>query len=172
MVHLLPSRRAVALAFGGLLLAVLSACTNPPVARGDLLQQFDAALRQAQNGRGLSLTLVPDRVVTGQEVAIQVLAPQPGYLYLFQLGTDGQSINQIFPNALDPNNAIAAGETLLPRQGWRFSARGPAGVGYVLAVLAQIPQDQASMQAKLAYGHLDLMGPYQASLVTLTERAP
>ena len=165
-------RRRLALVLSGLLLVLQVACTSAPVARGDLLQQFDATLRQAQPANGLGVAVVPDQVSTGQQVAIQVKAPQPGYLYVFQLGTDGQSINLVFPNALDPQNNVATGETLLPRQGWRISARGPAGVGYVLAVLAQTPQDVPSLQAKLAYGHLDLSGTYQAAMVTLTERNP
>ena len=166
------TRRSAALGLGAACLGLqLAGCAAPTVARGDLLQQMDLVLRQAQASNGFGLAVVPDQVTIGQRVALQVRAPVGGYLYVIQLATDGQSLSLVFPNSQDGRNRIAAGETLLPREGWRFSARGPAGVGYVLAIVAHDMQDLTALQNELSMGRIRMRGAYQAAMAPMTERA-
>lgn len=68
-----------------------------------------------------------------------------GYLYVFVVGTDGTSVAQLFPNALDSNNRVPRGTDFsLPRQNWTMTAGGPPGVDRFLAIVSARPRDFAS----------------------------
>ena len=48
----------------------------------------------------------------------------------------------LFPNSLDQNNAVSAGQTLrLPRPTWMVKAGGPAGKNHLLAIVTESPRD-------------------------------
>ncbi len=65
-----------------------------------------------------------------------------GYIYLMMVGSDGKSFDMLFPNTIDRENAIQAGQALkLPRPSWEVKAGGPAGKNYLLAVVADTPRD-------------------------------
>ena len=54
------------------------------------------------------------------------------------LGFDGQTLTSLFPNALDTENTIGAGETLtLPRPNWTITAGGPPGSDTLLVLVAE-----------------------------------
>ncbi|MGU7775908.1 protein kinase domain-containing protein [Burkholderia sp. MR1-5-21] len=64
-----------------------------------------------------------------------------GYAYVFMVDPDGQYL-MLFPNALDKNNAIAAGQQLnLPRASWPMLAGAPAGPNRFLAIVSPLPRD-------------------------------
>ena len=90
--------------------------------------------------------------------------------YVYQLGTDGERIDLLFPNAVDGANFVAPGTTRLPRASWRLTARGPAGVGYVVAVLTERPQDGEAITQRLRAGRIAADGPYAAAMAMLRER--
>jgi len=169
------TRLALAGAAAGLL--ALAGCTatapTAPVAEAGLLQHLDTTLRRASPERRVALRLTPETVSTGQAITAQLLSGQDGYLYVFQLGTDGKALNMVFPNAIDGANFVAANAALvLPRPGWRMTARGPAGVGYLMAVVAAQPQDLMALTAQLQRGSFEITGPYGAALSPLREVAP
>ena len=63
-------------------------------------------------------------------------------MYLILLGSDAKSFYLLFPNELDRDNRIAAGETLrLPRPSWRVQSQGPAGHDLLLVVVAESERD-------------------------------
>ena len=66
---------------------------------------------------------------------------KPGYLYLLQVGSDGKTFNLLFPNKIDKDNYIAAGNHQFPRQNWRVRAGGPAGISHLLAIVTLTPKD-------------------------------
>lgn len=144
----------------------------PSTERSVLLQRMDGVLRQAQATGAVQLVARPDPVTTGQLVQLEVRTAQPGYLYLYQISTDGTSLSLAFPNAMDGANYLPAGQTALPRASWQLRARGPAGVGYLLAVLTPQPLDLMTLQAQLQAGQFLTPGAYSAALATLRETAP
>lgn len=75
-------------------------------------------------------------------VEFSLTSSHPGHVYLLMVGSDGKSFDMLFPNQLDSDNAIRAGETLrLPRPSWQVRAGGPAGKNYLLAIVADAPRD-------------------------------
>lgn len=65
-----------------------------------------------------------------------------GHLYILMVGSDGKSFDMLFPNGLDRNNAVQAGQTLrLPRPNWMVKAGGPAGKNHLLAMVTESPRD-------------------------------
>jgi hypothetical protein len=65
-----------------------------------------------------------------------------GYVYLLMVGSDGTAFDMLFPNALDKDNYIKAGETLrMPRPSWELGAQGPAGKNQLLAIVADAQRD-------------------------------
>lgn len=66
----------------------------------------------------------------------------PGYVYILMSGSDNQTLDLLFPNKVDQNNYLQAGETLmLPRPAWEIEAGGPAGVNHLLVIVADAPRD-------------------------------
>ena len=69
-----------------------------------------------------------------------------GYVYLLMVGSDGKSFDMLFPNTIDQNNAIQAGQPLkLPRPSWEIKPGGPAGKNHLLAIVADTPRDFAKV---------------------------
>lgn len=65
-----------------------------------------------------------------------------GHVYLLMVGTDGTTFDLLFPNQLDRNNLIQAGETLkLPRPSWELAVQGPPGKDTLLAIVTESPRD-------------------------------
>lgn len=73
---------------------------------------------------------------------LQLKSSHAGYVYLLMIGSDDQTIDLLYPNTLDRDNRIAAGQTLvLPRKGWELEAQGPAGIDVLMAIVAEAPLD-------------------------------
>jgi serine/threonine protein kinase len=71
----------------------------------------------------------------------RVNSSRAGYVYVFMVDPDGQYL-MLFPNGLDKNNAIAAGQTLtLPRANWPMMAGAPAGPNHFLVLVSPAPRD-------------------------------
>jgi len=170
MTAIFNSLTRAAVAVGAVL--ALSACVTPGPAPS-LMQHLDTTLRQAAPDRKVSLRLSPETITTGQALQLEVRSDQAGYLYVFQVGTDAKQLTQVFPNAIDGANFLPANTSAsLPRPGWRLSARGPAGVGYLMAVVTAEPQDLMALQAQLQANTFQLKGPYAATMAPLRELAP
>jgi hypothetical protein len=120
---------------------------------------------------GVALKLDQEQLRTGRDaLALTVTTLRPGHLLLFQAGTDGKSLELIFPNDLDKDSAIAAGETRLPRPHWRLKAVGPSGAGALLVVVIPVAPDLAALAAALAAGRLpELAVNYGAALARYHE---
>lgn len=71
-----------------------------------------------------------------------------GYLYIIAADASNETLTVLFPNKLDTNNRIAAGQTLaLPRPSWRIKSAGPAGHSHLLAVVTDAPRDLSEFGA-------------------------
>lgn len=174
-----PQRRtqagALALALAGTL--ALTACQSLPVEpqiqeRSVLLQRMDAVVQGAQAASALRLTSQPDPVTTGQTVTVDITNTQAGYLYLYQVATDGKTLNLVFPNAVDGANYLQPGATRLPRVSWQLRAQGPAGLGYLVAVMTPEPLNLLKVQMAANAGQFTVDRAYAAASTTLREIAP
>jgi hypothetical protein len=120
----------------------------------------------------LKLEVSPEPLVTGKTLNLSVSSSVAGYLYVFQVATDGRTLSLVFPNEVDGANYIALGATQLPRASWQLRAHGPAGTGYMLAVRTAQPLNAMAVQSEANQGRISLPAGYAASLATLREVAP
>ena len=146
----------------------LTACETVPLTASTLLARVDHVLRTAPNPSGVAIRVTPPEIQTGQALNLEVRTAAPGYLYIFQIATDGHSLTMLFPNAIDGTNYVN-GSVQLPRPTWRIVARGPQGVGYFLAVSAEQPQDLTALAAQVREGHINIVGRYAAAMAQLRE---
>ena len=91
------------------------------------------------------------RIKIGKDgLNFSVESNKKGFLTILQVGSDGKTFNQIFPNDVDQDNAINAGVTLLPRPSWQLKAGGPAGDSYLLAIVSDTKDKSFSKGMKKA----------------------
>lgn len=93
--------------------------------------------------RVITLTASKPAFKVGQdEVGFRLASSHAGHVYLLMVGSDGKTFDMLFPNQIDGNNLIEAGQTLrLPRPSWQIKAGGPAGKNHLLAIVADAPRD-------------------------------
>ncbi|QTN22197.1 caspase family protein [Rhizobacter sp. AJA081-3] len=79
---------------------------------------------------------------------LSVISSRGGFVYLILQSSDQASTYVLFPNALDQNNRIRAGESVqLPRANWRLLSRGPAGTNRLLVMVTDSPRDLSRLRA-------------------------
>ncbi len=127
-----------------------------------LRQMFE----QRDAKRRVQLTLSRDRIKIGQDAFdFSVQSDRAGYVYVALAGSDNKSVYMLFPNDLDKDNRIEAGQQLLlPRPSWRVKAGGPVGTDNLLVLVADAPRDLAALAGNKA-------GPFVTSLNDAQGRA-
>ena len=127
-----------------------------------LRQMFD----QRDAKRKVTVGLAKAQLKIAQDVLeMSVQSDKPGYVYVALAGSDNKSVYMLFPNDLDQNNKIEAGQTLqLPRANWRVKAGGPAGNNNLLVFVADGPRDLTQLGA-------GKVGPFSSSLNDAEGRA-
>jgi hypothetical protein len=125
----------------------------------DVLAQGDGRIR-------VQLTATPPALQIGRDyLDLQLTSSHDGFAYLILLGSDEKTFYLLFPNALDRDNRIAAGQTLqLPRPSWRIQSQGPAGRDVVLVVVAEAQRDLTSIAREKS-------GPFTTVLTDALGRA-
>ncbi len=80
------------------------------------------------------------------KLEFSVRSSNPGYLYLLMVGSDGQTFDVLFPNRLDQDNHLQAGQKMaFPRSNWEVMPQGPAGVDRILAIVSDAPRDLSKL---------------------------
>jgi hypothetical protein len=127
-----------------------------------LKQMYD----QRNAKRKVRVTLTKDQLVIGKDVLeFSVQSDRAGYVYAALAGSDGKALYMLFPNDLDQNNRIEAGQTLkLPQGKWRIKSSGPVGTNHLLVMVADAPRDLQALSAKKE-------GPFMTSLNDASGRA-
>lgn len=122
---------------------VVAGTASPRAAIDDVLAQRDGRI-------DVALTATPSTLRIGRDfLGLTLTSSRAGFVYLVLLGSDGKSFYLLFPNDLDRDNRIAAGETMrLPRPGWQVQGQGPAGRDTVLAIVAESERDLAPFAAR------------------------
>jgi len=131
------------------------------------LRQVLAQLHdQRDSKRRVVVVPTSDRLHIGRDALdFAVTSSHAGHVYVALLGSDQQSLYLLFPNALDSDNRIAAGQTLmLPRAHWRVTAGGPAGENTLLVMVTDGPRDLAALGGRPA-------GPFAKPLTDGAGRA-
>jgi hypothetical protein len=108
-----------------------------------LAQVLDSVVRQRDHKRRVAVTLSQPSLRIGRDTLdFSIASSHAGHVYVALLGSDQRSLYLLFPNALDADNRIAAGQTLLlPRPHWRLAAAGPAGKNRLLVLVGDGPRD-------------------------------
>lgn len=125
-----------------------------------------ATLLDIFNGRDdrrtVEITPARNKLKIGNDkFSFSVRSTHAGYLYLLMVGSDGKTFDLLFPNKLDGDNYIKAGQAVqLPRPSWEIVAQGPSGKDHILAIIADAPRDLAKLPMQNA-------GPF--SVVTVTQ---
>jgi len=127
-----------------------------------LLQMFD----QRDAKRRVQVTAGKNKLKIGQDVLdFSVQSDRAGYVYVALAGSDNKALYLLFPNDLDQNNKIEAGQKIqLPRPNWRVKAGGPVGMDNLLVMVADAPRDLTTLAASKA-------GPFVSSLNDAQGRA-
>ena len=72
---------------------------------------------------------------------LSIKSSHDGYIYMILLGSDAKSFYVLYPNGLDKNNAIKAGETVrIPKPDWEVKAAGPVGTNNLLVMVSDSPR--------------------------------
>lgn len=123
-----------------------------PVVAPALPSTFQDIYNGRDGVRTVEMTPVRDRLRIGKdEFRFSVRSTHPGYLYLLMAGSDGRTFDLLFPNKLDGDNYIQAGQSLqLPRTTWEITAQGPRGRDYILAIVADAPRDLSTLPLRNA----------------------
>ena len=101
----------------------------------------------------------PSLKIGADTLDLRVISDRDGYVYIFYLGTGPDSFYLLFPNQLDGQNRISAGETLkLPAPSWTVNALGPAGKDHILVMVTETPRDLG--QYALPAQYVSLSGPF------------
>ena len=138
--------------------AVVAALTGEQALR-QMFEQRDAKRR-------VQVSLGKDKLKIGQDTMdFSVKSDKPGYVYVALAGSDNKSVYMLFPNDLDQDNKIEAGQTLqLPRPNWRVKAGGPIGNDNLLVLVTDGPRDLSQLAAAK-------VGPFVTSLNDADGRA-
>lgn len=76
------------------------------------------------------------------DLELELESPRAGYAYIFAVDSHGRVLRCLFPNALGPDNELAARRALpLPGTGWRIESGTQPGEMRLLALVAAEPLD-------------------------------
>ena len=144
---------------------VLDLQKNPTPATSPAPPDAKAALLDIYNSRDgrrrVDITLEQNHLRIGEDwLKFNVHSAEAGYVYVLMVGSDGTTFNLLFPNDLDSNNRINAGQTLaLPRPNWQLRVAGPAGEDKLLVLVTPQARDFTHLSASPA-------GPFKNIIVT------
>ena len=72
---------------------------------------------------------------------LSIKSSHNGYAYVVLLGSDKESFYILYPNGLDQDNKVKAGQTLqIPKAGWQIKATGPVGTDEILVMVSDSPR--------------------------------
>ena len=72
---------------------------------------------------------------------LSIKSSHDGYIYMILLGSDAKSFYVLYPNGLDKNNIIKAGQTVrIPKPDWEVKAVGPVGTNNLLVMVSDTPR--------------------------------
>lgn len=114
-----------------------------PVVEGGAPATLQDIYNSRDDKRIVEITLSQEKLKIGKDkFSFSLRSSHEGYVYLLMAGSDGKTFDLLFPNKLDKDNRINAGETVrYPRPSWEVTAQGPAGSDHILAIVSDAPRD-------------------------------
>lgn len=102
---------------------------------------------QGNPKRTVSVSLNKSVLRIGKDsLDMTIKSSHDGYVYLVLLGSDASSFYLLFPNGLDQNNRVKAGQTIkIPKADWEVKANGPSGTDNLLVMVADSPRKLNSL---------------------------
>lgn len=100
-------------------------------------------IEQQRNPRRVVTVSVqkPSLKIGRDSLGLDIKSSHDGHVYLILLGSDAKSFYVLYPNGLDKDNAIKAGQTLrIPKPHWEVKAAGPVGTNHLLVMVADSPR--------------------------------
>jgi hypothetical protein len=105
---------------------------------------LDLVLQNRDIDHRVEVSVDKSRLVIGKDkVRFRLQSAKGGYVYVLILGTN-QELTLLFPNAMDRNNKVRAGQDLvLPAAKWGLdmSSEGPSGVNHFVVMVSDQPRD-------------------------------
>jgi hypothetical protein len=126
--------------------ATLAPALLPAPAEFEPLAALNQVVAGASEERAVTVSVEKSKARIGKDsVNFSVQSAHAGYLYVQMVGSDRNNFWLLFPNAVDKNNYVKAGQTVaLPRKSWRMGVEGPAGVDHFVAIVSDVPRDFGS----------------------------
>lgn len=117
--------------------------SSPQPRSFDPVQVLDEVFQGRDRDHAVVVSLERAQVRIGKDpLRFTVRTSRPGYVYLLMVGTDRAHFNLLFPNAIDRDNRIGAGQDLaLPRASWALVPEGPRGTNHFVAIVSEAPRD-------------------------------
>jgi hypothetical protein len=142
------NRRSMALACAALALAAVAA-QLPARAQGGAVTGAQA-LQQLYDKRDATLKVdvsTAAKMKIGQDALnFTVRSSKPGFVFVLMADSDNKKLQLLFPNRVDGNNRIAAGQDLkLPRPTWQLQSSGPAGTTTMLVIVTEGPRNLSAL---------------------------
>ena len=125
--------------------AVIASPPPPPVVVPPALASL-AMLKDIEHQRNpkrkVEVKLSKPALKIGKDLLdMSIQSSHTGYVYLVLLGSDSKSFYVLYPNGLDQNNKILAGQTLrIPKPEWQIKSVGPAGTNQMLVMVSDSPR--------------------------------
>lgn len=121
--------------------------------------------QQRDGGRQLAISHRTRLRIDKDKLDLTLTSPQDGYLYIALAGSDNKSLYLLYPNALDADNAVKAGEAVkLPRKDWEIVAGGPAGTDTLLVMVTDSPRKLDTLKG-------ETVGPFMQTLLDAQGKA-
>ena len=146
---------------------------TPPVAAPEPMLASLATLTDIEQQRDprivLDVKLSKSVLKIGKDALdLSIKSSHDGYIYLVLLGSDRKSFYVLYPNGLDKDNRIKAGQTRkLPRPDWQLEAAGPPGTDHLFVMVASSPR----MIDRLAMTEPSATNPFTFALNEIGGRA-
>ncbi len=125
---------------------VTAQTTTPPVVTPEPMLASLATLSDIEQQRDprmvLDVKLSKSVLKIGKDaLGLSIQSSHDGYIYMVLLGSDRKSFYVLYPNGLDKDNRIKAGQPRqLPRPDWQLEAAGPPGTDHLLVMVASSPR--------------------------------
>ena len=97
---------------------------------------------QSNPKRSVDIKLNKSTLKIGRDALdIAIKSSHDGYVQIVLVGSDAKSFYVLFPNGLDRDNRVRAGQTIrIPSNGWQIKSAGPEGTSHLLVLVTDAPR--------------------------------
>lgn len=148
----------------------------PPIAaekQFDPLKALDEIFDKRDRNHAVTVSTEKAQTRIGKDpLRFTVRSARTGYVYVLMVGTNRSDFYLLFPNAVDRNNIIKAGQQLeLPRSQWKMLAEGPRGTDHFVVIVSDYPRDFSPAGLKII-DPFAVFPPEQAARMYETHTGP